>query len=195
MTHEGNTPRTDESAPGAPEGAANLASEPAGAAGPQPPAAAVPPGAPPVPPGAPPAPPAAPLVPWDAPAAAAPVLVSGGGSYGGEQPPFTVGALLSDTFARYGADLLRLFVISLVASALSWVSSFIAPMTAGPLGRPTGFVDVSGLLGLLSFVVGFVGSSTTFALAEGGPAVRWRVAHLERFRPSRPEPVHRMAEA
>jgi G3E family GTPase len=33
------------------------------------------------------------------------------------------------------------------------------------------------------------------AAREDGPAVRWQVAHLERFRPSRPEPVHRMAEA
>ncbi|HUG54159.1 MAG TPA: GTP-binding protein [Vicinamibacteria bacterium] len=35
------------------------------------------------------------------------------------------------------------------------------------------------------------------ALASGSepPSVRWRVAHLERFRPPRPVPVHRMAEA
>jgi len=33
------------------------------------------------------------------------------------------------------------------------------------------------------------------ASSTGGPPVRWRVAHLERFRPPRPVPIHRMAEA
>jgi G3E family GTPase len=33
------------------------------------------------------------------------------------------------------------------------------------------------------------------ASGAGDPPVRWRVTHLERFRPPRPVPVHRMAEA
>ena len=112
---------------------------------------------------------AGPLVAWEAPAVA-PSYGSTDGTYAGGPPPFTVGALLSDTFARYGADLLRLFVVSAVASGLSWVGSFAAPMGSNPF-RPTGFVDVSGLLGILSFVAGIVGSSTMIALAEGGRAV------------------------
>lgn len=118
--------------------------------------------------------PATPLVAWAPPVAAAPVAASSAGSYAGGPPAFTVGALLSDTFARYGADLLRLFIVSAVASGLSWLSSFVVPMTSvgsNPFARPSGFVDVSGLLGLASFVVGIVGSATTFALAEGGRAV------------------------
>jgi hypothetical protein len=83
----------------------------------------------------------------------------------------TVGALLSDSFARYGADLLRFLIISLVASGLSWLTAFVAPVRSNPFEQPTGFVDVSGLLGLLGFVAGIVGSSTMLALAEGGPEI------------------------
>lgn len=115
---------------------------------------------------------AGPLVAWEVPPTVAPGYASSAGSYAGGPPPFTVGALLSDTFARYGADLLRLFLVSAVASGLSWAGSFAAPMGSNPF-RPTGFVDVSGLLGLLSFVAGIVGSSTMIALAEGGRPVRF----------------------
>ena len=114
--------------------------------------------------------PPAPLVAWEPPPSV-PADLSIASSYAGGPPEFTVGALLSDTFARYGADVLRLFLVSVVASGLSWLSSLLLPATANPIGRPSGFVDLSGLFGLLSFVVGIVGSSTTFALAEGGRAV------------------------
>ena len=108
-----------------------------------------------------------PLVAWEPPGATSSATFAADGYLGG-QPPFTVGALLSDTFARYGADVLRLFLVSAVGSGLSWVSSFAAPLGSNPFVQPTGFVDVSGLLGLLSFVAGFVGSSVMLALAEGG---------------------------
>jgi hypothetical protein len=116
----------------------------------------------------PPVDPARPLVAWDAPVAAPPVTAASAGSYSNGPPPFTVGALLSDTFARYGADILRLFLVSVVSSSLSWLSTFATPFGSNPLARPTGFVDVSGLLGLASFIAGIVGSSTMIALAEGG---------------------------
>jgi hypothetical protein len=119
----------------------------------------------------PPVDPAQPLVAWEAPVAAPPVTAASAGSYSNGPPPFTVGALLSDTFARYGADILRLFVVSVVASGLSWLSTFATPFGTNPLARPTGFVDVSGLLGLASFVAGIVGSSTMVAIAEGGPGL------------------------
>jgi hypothetical protein len=108
-----------------------------------------------------------PLVPWEASAPPPAAAESGAGGYPAP-PPFTVGALLSDTFARYGADFLRFFLVSAVASALSLLGSFAGPMSSSPFGRPTGFVDVGGLLGLAGFVVGIVGGSTLFALAEGG---------------------------
>ncbi|HET9851744.1 MAG TPA: hypothetical protein VFP56_04475 [Candidatus Limnocylindrales bacterium] len=111
--------------------------------------------------------PEAPLVPWEAPTSLAPAAASDAGGYA-PPPPFTVGALLSDTFSRYGADFLRFLLVSIVTSALSWLGSFAGPMTSSPFGRPTGFVDVGGLLGLASFVVGIVGGATMFALAEGG---------------------------
>jgi hypothetical protein len=114
---------------------------------------------------------AAPLVAWEAPAATSPITAGSADGYGSEQPPFTVGALLSDTFARYGADVLRLLLVSLVTSGLSWLTSLAAPMSTNPFAPPPGFVDVSGLLALLSFVAGIVGSATTLALAEGGPGV------------------------
>lgn len=134
-----------------------------------------------VPPPAPPAPlvawdapatlPPSPLVEWAPPSAAPP----GGGAEGtyADAPPFTVGALLSDTFARYGADFLRLFIVAAATSGLSWLSSFASLPAPGssPFVRPTGFVDVSGILGLVSFVIGLVGSATIFALAEGGPGL------------------------
>jgi hypothetical protein len=131
-------------------------------------------------------PPGAPLVAWDAPAspppapplvawapAPAPLTAAASGAYSGGPPPFTVGALLSDTFARYGADFPRLFLVSLVASGISWLSSFASLPAAGsnPFVRPAGFVDVSGILGLVSFVLGIVGGSTLFALAEGGRSI------------------------
>ena len=130
-----------------------------------------PPPSPDTPPAVPPPTPATtPLVPWESPVVS-PALSADAGGYGAGAPPFTVGALLSDTFARYGADLLRLLIVSAVGSGLSWVSSFAAPMGSNPFAQPTGFVDVGGLLGLLSFVAGFVGSSVMLALAEGGPRV------------------------
>ncbi len=125
----------------------------------------------PPPPGDPQAAPATPLVAWEAPVTVAPATAASAATYGGGQPSFTVGALLSDTFARYGADLPRFLLVSLVASGLSWLTSFAAPLRSNPFEQPTGFVDVSGLLGLLSFVAGIVGSSTMLALAEGGPGI------------------------
>ena len=129
---------------------------------------------PPVPPPVQPTPPSdqppAPLVAWETPATQLPARVSSAGGYA-PPPAFTVGALLSDTFARYGADFLRFFVVSAAASALSWLGSFASPLGSNPFERPTGFVDIAGLLGLASFVVGIVGSSTMFALAEGGPTM------------------------
>ena len=117
-------------------------------------------------------PPAAPLVAWGPPATTPPGGASAG-NYAEGPPPFTVGALLSDTFARYGADLARLFLVSLVATGVSWLSSFASLPAAGsnPFVRPTGFVDVSGILGLVSFVLGIAGGSTLFALADGGRSV------------------------
>ena len=115
-----------------------------------------------------PASPVEPLVAWEPAATALSEGTSSAGAYAGGRPAFSVGALLSDTFARYGADLLRLLIVAAVGSGLTWVSSFAAPVGSNPFSQPTGFVDVSGLLGLLSFVAGFVGSSVMLALAEGG---------------------------
>ena len=122
-----------------------------------------------VPPSAPGAPPPAttPLVAWARPPSSPPGGAAGGGY--AEAPPFTVGALLSDTFARYGADVLRLFLVAIAASAISWIASAASMPAPGssPFIRPRGFVDVSGILGLASFVLGLVAGSTTLALAEG----------------------------
>ena len=118
-------------------------------------------------PGSPPGPatvqyPAAPPVGWGPPPAVVPVSLAG--EYEGGRPPFTVGALLSDAFARYGADPIRLFLFSAVATVLSYVSSY----TSNPFST-TAFVDTTGLLGLLALVIGVVTGSATFALLEGGP--------------------------
>lgn len=119
----------------------------------------------------PPSPPVAPVVQWEPPGASGPppLAPSGVGGYAGGPPPFTIGALLSDSFARYGADPVRFFVLSAVATALSFLGSFLSmPFGASPFGLAA---DSSGLVGLLSFVVGIVTGSATFALAEGGPAM------------------------
>ena len=115
--------------------------------------------------------PASPLVAWEPPVATTPVWAATDAGYGDGQPPFTVGALVSDTFARYGADVLRLLVVSVVATGLSWLTSFAVPAGSNPFAPRTGFVDVTGILGLLTFVAGIVGSSTMLALAEGGRAM------------------------
>ncbi|HUQ43811.1 MAG TPA: hypothetical protein VM451_05275 [Candidatus Limnocylindria bacterium] len=94
--------------------------------------------------------------------------------YAGGPPRFTVGALLKDSFARYGADPIRLFLVSLVISVVSYGSS-LASFASNPLLTTSGsslnrpFVDVSGILGLLNLVVSFVGMGVIYALLEGGP--------------------------
>jgi hypothetical protein len=155
---------------------------------PEPPLLPPQPAAPSDPAGPPPPTPPAPLVAWDAPASpppaeppAAPPLVAWApqppapiaataGAYADGPPAFTVGAILSDTFARYGADFLRLFVVAAVPTAISLLSSFASLPAPGtnPFLRPTGFVDTRGILSLVTFIVGIVGGAALIALAEGG---------------------------
>lgn len=111
----------------------------------------------------------APPVGWGPPPPVVPVSMAG--EYEGGRPPFTIGALLSDAFARYGADPIRLFLLAAVATVLSYVSSYIS----NPFS-PRGFVDTSGLLGLLGLVVGIVTGAATFALLEGGPDIAFTKA-------------------
>lgn len=113
----------------------------------------------------------APLVAWEAPPPPYVPPPSGAafdGGYAGGPPPFTTGGLLSDTFAIYGADPIRFFVIAAVTSALSFLSS----LTSTPFGASATPSDgTAGLVGLLSLVVGIIAGSTMLALAEGGPAM------------------------
>ena len=121
---------------------------------PGPPADAVPP------------PPVVPPVAWAA-SPPTPATAPGIPQFEGGPPPFTVGALLSDTFARYGADPIRLFLISLGPAVLSYAIAFLAPAT---VLNPAA-IGLSFLLSLLSVVVTFVGTATLYALAEGGRAI------------------------
>ena len=107
-----------------------------------------------------------PPVAWAAPPTT-PVPAPGIPQFDGDPPPFTVGALLSDTFARYGADPVRLFLISLGPAVLSYTIAFLAPATV----LSPAAIGLSFLLSLLSVVVTFVGTAALYALAEGGRAI------------------------
>ena len=114
---------------------------------------------------------ATPLVPWEAPAPVPARSATDVGAYPGGRPAFTIGALLSDAFARYGADVLRLLVIAAGASLLGWLSSFATPpIGSDPFTQPRGS-EASGLLSLLGFVEGMITTSAMFAIADAGPAV------------------------
>jgi hypothetical protein len=121
-------------------------------------------------PAGPPAPvPATPVVAWEPPVPGYTPQpgATGVGAYADGPPPFTIGALLSDCFARYGADPLRFVALAAVASVLSFAGTFMSlPFGSGSFGRGG---DASGLIGLLGFVAGIVTTSAMFALAEGGP--------------------------
>ena len=114
---------------------------------------------------------ATPLVPWEAPAPVPARTATDVGAYPGGRPAFTLGALLSDAFARYGADALRLLVVAAAAALLAWLSSFATPpIGSDPFTQPRGS-EASGLLSLLGFVVGMISTSAMFAIADAGPAV------------------------
>lgn len=114
---------------------------------------------------------AAPVVAWAA--AAEPPRLSDIGQYAGGPPPFTVGALLSDTFARYGADPIRLLLVAIIASVINLAgtyASFTSNVLLGGSGDRAS-AEVSGLLGVLGFLVGIVAGAVTYALFEGGRRV------------------------
>jgi hypothetical protein len=77
-------------------------------------------------------------------------------------PPFTVRAVLSDVFARYGADPVRLIAVS---GVLSGLSVLLSPMQ---LGRPGPIANPDPIYGILGALSGAVGTATLFALAAGG---------------------------
>jgi hypothetical protein len=153
----GRTPEPEATPEGAPE-ASPVDAPPA-----------TPPPDPPVPPVAwnqsPPAAVSVPPVAWAPPPAA--VTMTGVGDYSGGRPPFTVGALLRDTFARYSADPWRLIALAGIPALLSFAVSFgLRPGT-----EPRSTVGLASLLGLLGFIVGIVFGASTFALLEGGPTL------------------------
>jgi hypothetical protein len=113
-------------------------------------------------------PPPQPPVSWGPPPE--PMAMTGVGEYGGGRPPFTVGGLLADTFARYGADPVRLFLLTAVPGLLSFGLSFLTNPFVNPQ-TAVRFGGLAGLLGLLFAVVGIVAGAATFALLEGGPAL------------------------
>jgi hypothetical protein len=97
------------------------------------------------------------------------------GAYPGGRPDFTVGALVSDTFARYGAAVARLIVVAAVASILSWLGSLGSVPTGArnPFQQPSGS-DAGGLLSLLGFIAGIITSSAMFAIADSDGSVPFR---------------------
>jgi hypothetical protein len=110
------------------------------------------------------APGAPPLLAWAPPTA--PQAPPARPTYQGPPPAFTIGALLSDTFARYGADPLRLFAVGFVPAILS----FLATFSTNPFTVTPGAAGANAVLSLLSFVVGIIGTSVLFALIDGGRA-------------------------
>lgn len=109
-----------------------------------------------------PPPPLVPPVGWTLPPQPQPF--TGPGHYEGGPPAFTLRALLSDTFARYGADPVRLFALSAAAVLLGYAGSILGnPFTSTPA-----VLGLGALLSLLGFVVSIVVGSSTFALLEGG---------------------------
>jgi hypothetical protein len=109
--------------------------------------------------------PAAPPVAWAAPPSPAPI--AGIGSYAGGPPRLTVGALLSDVFARYGADPVRIVALAAGPSLLSLLSTLLFNPALGP-SRSVGFVP---LVSLVLVVVSLVSAAATLALLDGGPSV------------------------
>ena len=126
----------------------------------------------------PPAPPPAPPIDWGPPAAPAAAMLVG--RYVGGRPPFTIGRLLSDAFGRYGADPVRLFLVTVIPSLLSFGSSYLS----NPFTNPQGAVRFGGLVGLVSVVVSILASATTFALLEGGPSLSFTRAVQRGFQRS-----------
>ena len=117
--------------------------------------------------------PAGPVVAWPAPGARD--VLASVAPYDGGSPPFTVGALLRDTFARFGADPFRLIVLTAITAVISLASSY-SSFTSNPLfGGTLTTSEAPGLLSLANIIVGLVFASATFALLEGGPAIGlWR---------------------
>src|SRR5579862_7654369 len=113
---------------------------------------------------APPAPPR-PLVSWAPPPVSA--GIAGVGSYANGRPPFTVGRLLSDTFARYAADPVRLYLVAAIPAMLTAAIQYVD----NPYRNPAAAVTWAPILALLASVIGLIGTATTFALLEGGPSL------------------------
>jgi hypothetical protein len=89
-------------------------------------------------------------------------------------PRFTVRALVIDTFARYGADPIRLVIVS---ANLTIVSIVLALLQQG--GSGMGFID-----DLVGAVNGAVSASLLFAIAGGGPSMPPREVLVRGFRRS-----------
>lgn len=119
-----------------------------------------------------------PPVPWGPPPA--PPAQPGTGTYVDEAPPFTVGALLRDTLARYAADPLRLIALAVIPSAFSYLAS----IAFGPVADPRNAIRMAPLLGLVGLVIAIIAASTTLALLEGGPRLTLRGAYSRGLRRS-----------
>ena len=92
-------------------------------------------------------------------------------------PPFTVRALISDAFARYAADPVRLFVVNIIPTVFGLVGGFAIGLGSG-LGTGPGPIDFTSfgsymvstaLFTLVAAALGLVTLSINFAILEAGP--------------------------
>jgi hypothetical protein len=89
---------------------------------------------------------------------------------GGIWPPeFSIGAILSDAFARYAADPIRLYLVALPPAIASLVGGLIVGSEAPDLASIGRYLIDVLVFGLAAVAVGLLGTSVTFALLEIGP--------------------------
>ena len=120
-----------------------------------------------------------PLVAWQPQAPALP-----GSLPPGLPPPFTIGGILTDSFARYGADPIRLFAVGLLPAVAGLAGGFLVGSQPLDLKNFGSYILTSLILGLVAGILGLISASITFALLEVGPdgdgamAVRWGFERL-----------------
>jgi hypothetical protein len=125
-----------------------------------------------------PAAPEGPILAWQAPESP-PSLPPG--AY---RPGLSIGSVLTETFARYAADPLRIFGIAVVPGIASAASSLVAGRQPTDLAGLGAYLSTTLVLTLVVAAVSLLGTSITIALLEGGPggdlgaAARWGISRV-----------------
>lgn len=99
-------------------------------------------------------------------------------------PEFSIGAILKDSFARYAADPVRIFVIGLLPAIAGLVGGLLIGSRTPDLASLGSFIVATMVFTLVAGALGLISASITFALLEGGPqcslgsAARWGLSRV-----------------